>query len=244
MPPPEPAGPPRPKLGLVLPFFDEAAVAAAVISELRAALGPLGSPWVALLVDNGSADGTGAALRAAEGPCGLGQVRSLSLAQNQGYGGGIGAGLAELNAAHRPELLGWAWGDGQVDLGVIPALVDALDRGADLAKVVRTERQDGALRRLNSAAWGWWCAQMGAQHVDLNGCPKVFRAELARGLPLCSRDWFLDAELMLHLADRGMRVAELPAVMRPRAGGKSKVKPQVAATLGLKVAAWRLGWRP
>lgn len=232
------------RLGLALTLYDEEAVVQRVIDELRAALEPLPCRWAAVLVNNGSADRTGARLAEAEGPCGQGELLALQLAENRGYGGGLRAGLEAVQAMRRPAVLGWAWGDAQIDLAVVPHLLGDIDQGADLAKVVRVERQDGALRRLNSAAWGWWTTQMGAQHVDLHGCPKLFRAELLRGLPLVSADWFLDAELMLHAAERGLRVAERPAVMRPRAGGRSKVRPRVAVQLGLKAAAWRLGWRP
>jgi hypothetical protein len=85
---------------------------------------------------------------------------------------------------------------------------------------------------------------MGAQSADLNGCPKVFRAELLRGLPLRSTGWFLDAELVRACEERGLPVVERPAVMRPRRGGASKVRPTTAITLGLQIAAHRAGWRP
>jgi hypothetical protein len=238
------AAEPSTRLGIVLPLYDEEAVVDRVIDELRAALLPLPCPWAALLVNNGSADGTGVRIDAATGPCGNGELLGLHLPQNRGYGGGLRAGLDALQTLRRPAVLGWAWGDAQIDLGVVPLLLQDIDQGADLAKVIRTERQDGALRRINSAGWGWWTRRMGAQHADLHGCPKLFRAELLRGLPLRSDDWFLDAELMMHAAERGLRVAERPAAMRPRPGGRSKVRPRVALQLGLKIAGWRLGWRP
>ncbi|MFM2248534.1 MAG: hypothetical protein RL071_4609 [Pseudomonadota bacterium] len=237
----------RPHLGLTLPFFNEEAVVDAVLDELRAWLSAEPRAVRVALVDNGSRDQTRARLAAAAGPAGaLGQsaLQLVALDQNAGYGGGILTGLRALSDAHAPRALGWAWGDGQVEIGVCSALLDAVEGGAALAKVRRTQRQDGALRRLTTRCWSAWARGMGAQSADLNGCPKVFRAELLRGLPLRSTGWFLDAELVRACEERALPVVERPAVMRPRRGGASKVRPTTAITLGLQIAAHRAGWRP
>lgn len=231
-------------LGLALPFFNEEAVVDAVLSELRAWLAAEPRPIAVALVDNGSQDGTRAHLAAAAGAVGPSRLLLVPLDENAGYGGGIRAGLQALSAGFGPPALGWAWGDGQVELSLCSALLDAVEGGAALAKARRTERQDGALRRLTTRCWSAWARGMGAQSADLNGCPKVFRAELLRGLPLRSTGWFLDAELVRACEDRGLPVVERAATMRPRRAGRSKVRPQTAVELGLKVAAWRLGWRP
>lgn len=237
----------RPALGLALPFFNEEAVVDAVLDELRAWLSAEPRPVQVALVDNGSRDQTRARLSAAVGPAGAqgqSQLQLIALDENAGYGGGILAGLRALSSSANPRALGWAWGDGQVEIGVCSALLDAVEGGVALAKVRRTQRQDGALRRLTTRCWSAWARGMGAQSVDLNGCPKVFQAELLRGLPLRSTGWFLDAELVRACEERGLPVIERPAVMRPRRGGASKVRPRTAITLGLQIAAHRLGWRP
>ena len=241
---PQTMGPDSAALGLAVPFYNEEAVADAVLDELMRWVADEARPVVVALVDNGSRDGTRARLAAACGDVGAGRFLLVPLDHNAGYGGGILAGLRQLVRDAAPPTLGWAWGDGQVDVRVCSALLDAIEAGATLAKVRRTQREDGRLRRATTRCWSAWARAMGAQSTDLNGCPKLFSAHLLRGLPLRSTGWFLDAELVRACEDRGLPITELDARMQPRRGGESKVRPRTAVDLGLRMLAHRIGWRP
>lgn len=229
-------------LGLAVPLLDEADLVDVVVRDLCLALDGAGVPFRLALVDNGSRDGTGArvaALSRADG-----RLLHVSLPQNQGYGGGILSGLRALwplQVEGRPlALLGWTWGDGQVDPAVLPALVAACQAGADLARVHRVRREDGATRALVSAGYSLAARGLGLHLPDLNGCPKVFRRDTLVALDLRAADWFLDFEAVQGVHARGGTIHAEPAVMRPRPGGASKVRLATLAEFVRNLARWRL----
>lgn len=209
-------------LGIAIPLLNEADSLSAVVRDLLAATAPI--PRVCLaLVNNGSHDDTGPQIDA------LAQqhpqrILSVHLAQNAGYGGGILAGLRALP----PDLdvVGWMWGDNQIDPLILRPLYELCQRGqADLAKARRVARQDGWQRRAVTTVYAATMRLgVGAQTPDVNGCPKLLRRPALERLALTSTDWFLDAEAILKAERLGLRVVDRPTTMRPRQHGKSKVR--------------------
>lgn len=222
-------------LGLSVPLYNEGALVERVVAEMVGALEAGGVPFRLALVDNGSRDRTGALVDGlAQDP----RIQAVHVSPNRGYGGGILAGLAAL-AGGGHAVLGWTWGDGQVDPAVIPDLYRLCLEGADLAKARRTERRTGLRRRIVSAGYEAVTGALGVRTADVNGCPKLLRAEVLRALSPRHTDWFLDAEVVLGVEARGLRVAELPVVMRPRAAGESKVRLGTVLEFTRNLARWR-----
>lgn len=227
-------------LGLSIPLYNEGALVVSVIDAIQAALGPL--PHRLALVNNGSQDDTAVKIDAlAMRP----EVLAIHLSENAGYGGGILAGLEALAASDQPpDVIGWCWGDDQIDPVVLPELLRRCRDGADLAKVRRIERQDGRRRRLISATYARIMATLGTTTPDINGCPKLFRTEALTALDLTHRDWFLDCEAICKAEAAGMRIAAVPAVMRPRTAGVSKVNWATVAEFVDNIVRYRLReWR-
>lgn len=240
---------PAPHLAFVVPLLDEEALVHEVAAAYLAALRAAAVSATLVLVDNGSSDATGAhvdSLAAAHD-----DLLALHLSPNQGYGGGILDGLAHAlsrsragdGAAPAPTLLGWGWGDGQVDPLVIPELVQACLDGAALARVVRTERQDGLQRVVVTRSYHLLLRLLGVALDDVNGCPKVLRREVFEDLAPVHRDWFLDPEVVLGLHARGLPMATVPATMRPRRAGRSKVRWGTLLEFLGNLARWRLAGR-
>jgi len=200
-------------LGLAIPLLDEEALVEAVVADMLKALRSIEGEVCLTLVDNGSTDRTGPLIDhlAATEP----EVDAVHLSPNQGYGGGILAGLHHLVSAHDPAVLGWAWGDGQVDPAVIPRLFAACQDGAMVAKTRRTVRQDGLRRRLVTTAYALTMRAQGVTTPDVNGCPKLFRREAFDTLALSHTDWFLDAEAILGAEARDWRIDSVATTMRP-----------------------------
>ena len=169
----------------------------------------------------------------------------MHLVDNAGYGGGILAGLDALRALPQPpDVIGWCWGDDQIDPGLIPGLYQRCLGGVDLAKIRRTRREDGRQRWLISKTYAGIMATLGVKTADINGCPKLFRAEALERLALSHADWFLDCEAILKAEAAGMRIEAVEAVMRPRGAGVSKVSWHTVAEFLGNIARHRVrGWR-
>src|SRR5688572_25660661 len=102
-----------------------------------------GKPFELVLVLNGPQDKTPeiAADLAREFP----EITLVTLKENQGYGGGIQAGLS----IARGPLIGYLCGDEQIDAADVARIFnEALQGGHDLVKVTRQVRQDGIQRVL------------------------------------------------------------------------------------------------
>ncbi|MED5374791.1 MAG: glycosyltransferase family 2 protein [Myxococcota bacterium] len=225
-------------LSLVLPLYNEAACVDATVRDLLEALKGVGLELV--LVNNGSQDDTGRRINqlAVDNK----KVKAFHLQDNAGYGGGIRFGLRMASG----DILGWAWGDGQIAPEHVRACLNLVRReGADIAKVRRVERQDGRDRALVSAVYSQVMRRgFGLQTTDVNGCPKLMRRATYERLDLRSDDWFLDPELMLKAAELGLDVREVDATMLPRPGGSSKVNWRTVVEFNQRLLAWKRGWRP
>ncbi|CCO09360.1 glycosyltransferase family 2 protein [Desulforamulus hydrothermalis] len=214
--------PPAAKLSLVLPMYNEAANAAAVVNELIAALEKEKICFELILVDNGSRDGTGLIL--AKLAQGNPAVKVVRVPRNLGYGWGIINGLRWAAG----EYLGFMGGDGQVDPADVPRVFKHLLAGNfQLCKVKRQKRQDGLLRKLVSHIFNKLFVYTFKVNVgDINGSPKIMTRWCYENLNLCSKDWFLDAEVVLKASYLNLSVGEIPIVFRRRQGGRSSVRPR------------------
>lgn len=227
-----------PLISIVLPLFNEERAVERVVAELEAALAARGWAREIILVVNGSLDGTPAACErlAARFPA----CRVVTVPVNVGYGNGVLAGLA----AARGEWVGFMAGDGQIDPQDACRVVEtALAGGHDLVKAARERRTDEPFRRFVSLGYRATLRLFfDVASRDSHGIPKcVRRADLAR-LQLSSRDWFLDDEAMIKARALSWRVLEIPVGWRPRAGGRSHVRPGTVLEFLGNLAAWRL-WR-
>src|SRR3989338_11229653 len=99
----------EPELSMVVPRYNEALHLEDVILTMTQAFQNAGLEYEICIVNNGSSDATAAVIEKlkAANP----RITGITIAVNQGYGGGILSGLA----AARGEVLGGAHADGQVD---------------------------------------------------------------------------------------------------------------------------------
>lgn len=223
-------------LGISIPMYNEEGNAERVISRMISHLDSLDISFVLAVVNNGSNDATGMVLDQLSKR--EDRVISIHLKENQGYGGGILAGINSLRS-YKPEIIGWSWGDGQVCATSLSSLYQKCKDGIDLAKTYRIERQDGYTRRLISSIYAMGMHQMGTRTPDINGCPKLFRWSFFEQLQLESHDWFLDAEAILKTEKLGGSIHNEPAIMEPRASGESKVRLWTLVEFAKNMTRWR-----
>jgi glycosyltransferase involved in cell wall biosynthesis len=201
-------------ISVVVPVHNEERSVALLYDELDSALQPLGTPWEAVFVDDGSTDGTHAALTRLH--AGQENVIVVRLRRNFGKSAALAAGFAQA----RGDVIVTIDGDLQDDPAEIPRLLLKLDEGFDLVSGWKTRRRDPLRRRVLSKVFnsvtGW---VSGVRLHDMNCGLKAYRAEVVRGLRLYGE---LHRFIPVLAYQRGYRVAELPVNHRPREHGRSR----------------------
>jgi dolichol-phosphate mannosyltransferase len=201
-------------ISVVVPVRDEEQTVEPLYAELGAALEPRGEPWEVVFVDDGSRDGTHAALVRLHDR--TDNVRVVRLRRNVGKAAALDAGFRELEG----ELVVTIDGDLQDDPAEIPRLLAKLDEGYDLVTGWKTRRSDRFTRRALSRVFNTVTGWLSGVHLhDMNCGLKAFRLEVARELDLYGE---LHRFIPVLANDLGFRVAELGVNHRPREHGRSR----------------------
>ncbi|MFD8492305.1 glycosyltransferase family 2 protein [Amycolatopsis sp. NPDC059657] len=203
------------RIDVVLPCLNEAGALPAVLNAL-----PPG--YRAIVVDNGSTDGSP---RIAE-RLGAHVVHE----KRRGYGAAVHTGLESATA----DIVCFADADGSLDLAELPKLVEALRGGADLA----------VGRRVPTGRDVWpWHARAGnlllASLLRRRGLPvrdiaplRAVRRESLLGLDITDRAFGYPLELLIKAQRAHWQVSEFDVSYGARAKGtKSKVSGSVRGTL-------------
>jgi len=215
------------RLAIIIPVFREAANVAPLVARLTAALD--GLAWEAVFVDDDSPDGTAAAARAiaATDP----RIRCIRRIGRRGLASACMEGMLSVSAPYVAVMDG----DLQHDETILPAMLAAVEAGADIAI--------GSRHVAGGAASGGFSAARGALS---DGGAKLARlllpvrvADPMSGFFLLKRD--LVEEVAPRLAARGFKilldillsarrrlvVAEVPYSFRSRLAGESKLDATV-----------------
>ena len=201
-------------ISVVVPVHDEERSVALLYEELEAALEPGGELWEVVFVDDGSTDGTFAALTRlhARTP----NTRVVRLRRNFGKSTALAAGFARAEG----ETIVTIDGDLQDDPAEIPQLLAKLDEGFDLVSGWKARRRDPLRRRILSRIFNAVTGRVsGLRLHDMNCGLKAYRAEVVRGLALYGE---LHRFIPVLAHYRGFRIAELPVNHRPRTHGRSR----------------------
>jgi dolichol-phosphate mannosyltransferase len=187
---------------------------ALLYDELLSVFDPLDVPWEAIFVDDGSTDGTFAALTRLHSAAG--NVRVVRLRRNFGKAAALVAGFDQAHG----ETVVTMDGDLQDDPAEIPRMLAKLDEGFDLVSGWKTHRRDPLSRRILSRVFNRATGALsGIRLHDMNCGLKAYRAEVVRGLRLYGE---LHRFIPVLAHYRGFRIAELPVNHRPREHGRSR----------------------
>ncbi|HET8652901.1 MAG TPA: glycosyltransferase family 2 protein [Gaiellaceae bacterium] len=201
-------------ISVVVPVHDEDRSVELLYDELASALAPLGMPWEAVYVDDGSTDGSFAALTRLNDRAP--NVRVVRLRRNFGKSAALSAGFRHAQG----DVVVTIDADLQDDPAEIPRLLAKLDEGFDLVSGWKTRRRDPWRRRLVSRVFNWVVGRSsGLKLHDMNCGLKAYRADVVRSLRIYGE---LHRFLPVLAHDRGFRVAELPVNHRPREHGRSR----------------------
>ena len=203
-----PAPSAAPALSVVVPLYNEEENVAALTAEIADAL--RGIDFELILVDDGSTDGTVAAIPRQP------FVRVLEFTANRGQSAAMHAGIH----AARGKVIALLDGDLQNDPADIPRLLAELEKGVDLVCGYRARRRDTAFRRLQSRVANWIRSRFTGDGVRDTGCTlKAMRRECRDALVLFrGMHRFIPA----LIKGAGYRLAEVPVNHRPRVHGVSK----------------------
>jgi glycosyltransferase involved in cell wall biosynthesis len=209
---------------VVLPCLNEAASLPGVLAAMPDGYRPL-------VIDNNSTDDTAEVARR-HGADVVAEARP-------GYGSAVHAGVV---AAATPTVAVLD-ADGSLDPGDLPALVDELDRGADMA--IGRRRAAKGVRwpwhaRLGTAAVCWRLRTRYGLPVHDIAPMRVARRDALIKLGVADRRSGYPLELLVRAAEAGWTVVERDVAYGPRTGGKSKVSGSMRGSFIAALDFWRV----
>ncbi|MFQ5612752.1 MAG: glycosyltransferase family 2 protein [Anaerolineae bacterium] len=209
----------RPQISVVIPVYNEVENVPLLLEELIPTLEALGRSFEIICVDDGSLDGSYAALARLHETDPRLRVRRFR--RNFGQTAAFAAGFD------------WARGqvvitmdaDLQNDPADIPRLLDKIEEGYDVVSGWRQNRWTEGLRalltrRIPSATANRLISASTGVHLHDYGCAlKAYRLEVIKGIKLYGD---LHRFIPAIASWIGVRVAEVPVNYRPRQFGRSK----------------------
>ena len=206
------------ELSIIIPAYNEAVHLEEVISRIARTLDRSGIDYEIRIVNNGSRDRTKAIIEK------LGRdfprIIGIDLEKNQGYGGGIIAGLSGARGA----VLGWTHADGQADPEDVIRLYKKMrSKSCELGMAVRVERRESRWRKIQGGLYFYIFKLLFLNpYRDINGTPKLMTERAARALALRSHDWFLEPEFVIKSRRLNMPICEIDTIWNTRRSGSTR----------------------
>ena len=211
-----------PDLSLTVPCYNEEDSLRNTVQQLVESFRGKGIHVELVLVDNGSIDQTRKIIDELISE-GLPVVKEV-VEHNQGYGHGVLCGFRSC----RGKFVGIIPADNEVDARDVVQLYEILSQSKTpkLVKVRRRFRMDGFKRKVTSIIYNFSANALflGLGSIDLNGSPKILPRDYLERMKLESKDWFLDAEIIIKAKQMGLPVYEMNVIAQLRQDGISHVR--------------------
>jgi glycosyltransferase involved in cell wall biosynthesis len=201
-----------PLVSVVVPARNEEATVAVFVERTAKAFAQLGRPWELLYVDDGSTDGTAAAVEAAAAA--EPRVRLIRQRRNLGLTEALNRGFREARGTVIVFLPADLESDPEID---IPLLLGKLDEGYDVVSGWRQGRRDG--KRYASQLANLTCRLLFKLDVHDMNWIKAFRREVTDSLALRS-SWH--RYILVMAQNEGFRIGEVKVPYKARGAGRSK----------------------
>ena len=200
---------------VTVPLYNEAENVPILYERVRAAMQALGRSWELVLVNDGSKDGTAAALDtiAASDP----HVTVVHFKRNFGQTAAFMAGLDYA----RGSIVVPMDGDLQNDPADIGKLLSKLDEGFDVVSGWRKDRKDNPMKRnLPSRVANTIISRVSGVPLHDYGCSlKAYRRDVLEGVKLYGE---MHRFVPIYASWNGARVTEMEVTHHPRLYGESK----------------------
>lgn len=205
-------------LSVFFPAYNDAPSLPALIGRCFEVLEQHVVNFEVIVVNDGSSDNTAevlADLRQFHGP----RLRIITHEVNKGYGGALRSGFA----AATNEFVFYTDGDGQYDVGELPALLDAVWPDVGLVNGYKTRRQDPTHRIWIGKLYNQFARLLFRVRLrDIDCDFRLIRRSLVDRAELRSTSGAVCVELVKVLESSGMRVVEVPVSHYPRRHGSSQ----------------------
>jgi glycosyltransferase involved in cell wall biosynthesis len=203
------------ELSIVIPVFNEEESIAPLVHEIDQVLALSQKSYEIVIVDDGSKDGTFAALRSLYQQSE--RLKIVRLKRNFGQTAALAAGLDHAIG----EIIVLMDGDAQNDPADIPLLMRKIEEGNDLVAGWRHQRKDSFFnRRLPSMIANRLISWTTQVKLHDYGCTlKAMRRDLAKNLRLYGE---MHRFIPAIAYERGAQIAEIAVNHRPRLRGVSK----------------------
>jgi dolichol-phosphate mannosyltransferase len=220
------------RLAVIIPVYREAANVAPLVARLQAALA--GVAWEAVFVDDDSPDGTAEAVRslAASDP----RIRCIRRVGRRGLASACIEGMLSVSAPYVAVMDG----DLQHDEGILPAMLHAVEQGADIA--IGSRHVEGGQAQAGFSASRGALSDAGTRLAQallpvrvadpMSGFFLLRRDLLERNAQLLTGRGFKILLDILLTAPRGLSVVEVPYAFRAREHGASKLDATVLLEFG------------
>jgi glycosyltransferase involved in cell wall biosynthesis len=204
-----------PDLSVVIPVFNEEENIRPLLARLSPVLRRLSLRCEIIAVNDGSSDGTLAALKAmaAETP----ELKIIDFRRNYGQTAALMAGIDHASG----EIIVSMDADLQNDPEDIPALLQRIEEGYDVASGWRIDRKDATIsRNFVSRVANRLISRVSGVRLNDYGCTlKAYRADIVRGIRLYGE---MHRFVPIYASWMGGKVVEVPVRHHPRRAGKSK----------------------
>jgi glycosyltransferase involved in cell wall biosynthesis len=203
------------KLSLIVPVYNEEESLPLLFEAIRQALEPLPHTWEVIFVDDGSRDGSLAALKTLAKKDAA-HVRVVVLRRNFGQTAAIAAGIDHALG----EIIILLDADLQNDPADIPMMLAKFDEGYDVVSGYRKDRKDTFTTRiLPSRIANWLISVVTGVRLHDYGCTlKAYRCDVLSGFRLYG-EMHRFIPVFAHAA--GAKIAEVPVRHHPRKYGKA-----------------------
>lgn len=206
----------KPKISIVIPFYNEEDCVKFVIEELLDVMPEaFGRSWEIIMVDDGSSDGTARLINDLSKS--HHQLHSVHITPNCGQSSALEAGFT-IACGHT---IGTLDGDGQNDPRDFHRLLQEMEKqGVDMMCGVRAQRADTFVRKISSRIANGLRSLILKDNISDVGCSiRLFRREcLSRILLFKNAHRFFPALIIMA----GYTVSQMPVNHRPRLKGLSK----------------------
>ncbi|HEV8536713.1 MAG TPA: glycosyltransferase family 2 protein [Candidatus Limnocylindria bacterium] len=220
----------------MIPAHNEEVTVAGVVNGHRDLARALAPDFEIIVCDDGSTDGTWAALEGTRA-----SVCELRLLRNPARAG-IPFTMKRLYAEARGEWIYFTPADGQVPAAALEPMWNIRD-GAALVVGRRVPRRDPASRVLIAQLYSAMLRTIFRLPVRDIDSVKLYRADELRAVPPRSDSNFFEAEILIALCARKRVVREVDIPHRPRIAGKAKGVTPTATFFALRdVTAFTIGW--